>query len=156
MTDRMEAKPLDHDLIRRVVGLGLPVTPDRPSQARESPRPRRNAFSARERVLEDSAFRGEHSVGTNLRTVHLIRFAQSCGHGWTSCARWLANTNGFKAAEAALADGSPTSRKHARPSKRSGSQARQDGSRRAGSPRHSSSSTERELDRENILALVRG
>jgi hypothetical protein len=58
-------------------------------------------------------------------------------------------------AEAALADGSPTSRKRAGQPKRSGSQARRGGARRAGSRRRSSSSAEREVNREKVVALVR-
>jgi hypothetical protein len=58
-------------------------------------------------------------------------------------------------AEAALADGSPTSGKRARPSKRGGSQARRGGGRRAGSRRRSSSSAGRAANRETVLALVR-
>jgi winged helix-turn-helix DNA-binding protein len=62
-------------------------------------------------------------------------------------------------AEAALADGSPTRRKRAGQPNRSGSQARRGdgrrGGRRAGSRRRSSSSAEREINREKVLALVR-
>jgi hypothetical protein len=63
-------------------------------------------------------------------------------------------------AEAALADGSPTSGKRASQPKRGGSQARQGGgrrggARRAGSRRRSSSSAEREVNREKVVALVR-
>jgi hypothetical protein len=58
-------------------------------------------------------------------------------------------------ADAALADGSPTSRKRAGQPKRSGSQARRGGARRVGSRRRSSSSAEREVNREKVLALVR-
>lgn len=63
-------------------------------------------------------------------------------------------------AEAALADGSPTSGKRAGQPKRSGSQTRQGGARRggarrAGSRRRSSSSAEREVNRQKVLALVR-
>jgi hypothetical protein len=57
--------------------------------------------------------------------------------------------------EAALADGSPTSGKRVRPSKRGGSQARRGGGRRAGSRRRSSSSAGRAANRETVLALVR-
>jgi hypothetical protein len=63
-------------------------------------------------------------------------------------------------AEAALADGSPTSGKRAGQPKRSGSQARQGGGRRGGdrrtgSRRRSKSSAEREVNREKVVALVR-
>src|SRR5919197_756585 len=58
-------------------------------------------------------------------------------------------------AEAALADGSPTSGKRAGRPKRSGSHARRGGARRAGSRRRSSSAAEREVNREKVLALVR-
>jgi hypothetical protein len=63
-------------------------------------------------------------------------------------------------AAAALADGSPTSGKSARPSKRSGSGVHQGaggrgGARRAGSRRRSSSSAAREVNRETVVALVR-
>jgi hypothetical protein len=58
-------------------------------------------------------------------------------------------------AEAALADGSPPSAKRAGQPKRGGSQARRGGARRAGLRRHSSSSSEREVNRETVLALVR-
>ena len=58
-------------------------------------------------------------------------------------------------AEAALADGSPTSGKRAGQPKRRGSQARRRGARRADSRRRSSSSAEREVNREKVLALVR-
>ena len=63
-------------------------------------------------------------------------------------------------AEAALADGSPTSGKRAGQAKRGGSQprpagGRRGGARRTGSRRRSSSSAEREVNRETVLALVR-
>ncbi len=63
-------------------------------------------------------------------------------------------------AEAALADGSPTSEKPAGPPKRAGAHARQragrrGGLRRTGSRRRSGSSAEREVNRERVLALVR-
>jgi hypothetical protein len=58
-------------------------------------------------------------------------------------------------AEAALADGSPTSGKRAGQPKRSPSQARRGGARRAGSGRRSSSLAERDANREKVLALVR-
>jgi hypothetical protein len=58
-------------------------------------------------------------------------------------------------AEAALADGSPTSGTRAGQPKRSESQARRGGARRVGSRRRSSSSAEREVNRERVLALVR-
>jgi hypothetical protein len=61
-------------------------------------------------------------------------------------------------AEAALADGSPTSGKRAGQPKRGGSQARRRGATRAqrtGSRRGSSSSAEREGNRERVVALVR-
>jgi Fic family protein len=63
-------------------------------------------------------------------------------------------------AEAALADGSPTSGKRASQPKRGGSQARQgDGrrgaARRTRSRRRSNSSAEREVNREKVVALVR-
>jgi hypothetical protein len=63
-------------------------------------------------------------------------------------------------AEAALADGSPTSGKRAGQPKRGGSQARhgggrRSGARRAGSRRRSNSSAEREVNRETVVALVR-
>jgi hypothetical protein len=63
-------------------------------------------------------------------------------------------------AEAALADGSPTSGKRAGQPKRGGSQARRGGGRRGGarrmgSRRRSSSSAERDVNREKVVALVR-
>ena len=63
-------------------------------------------------------------------------------------------------AEAALADGSPTSGKGAGQPKRGGAQARQGGGRRGGarrrgSRRRSSPSAEREVNREKVVALVR-
>jgi Winged helix-turn-helix DNA-binding len=62
-------------------------------------------------------------------------------------------------AEAALADGSPTSGKRASEPKRGGSQARRSSGRRggagAGSRRRSSSSAERQGNREKVLGLVR-
>jgi len=63
-------------------------------------------------------------------------------------------------AEAALADGSPTSGKRAAQPKRGGAQARQADGRRGGvrrkdSRRRSSSSAEREVNRQKVLALVR-
>ena len=63
-------------------------------------------------------------------------------------------------AEAALADGSPTSTKRAGQPKRGGSHARQGsasrgGARRTGSRRRSSSSAQPEVNRERVLALVR-
>jgi hypothetical protein len=63
-------------------------------------------------------------------------------------------------AEAALADASPTSAKRAGQSKRGGAQARQGdgrpgGARRTGLRRRSSSSAEREVNREKVAALVR-
>jgi hypothetical protein len=61
----------------------------------------------------------------------------------------------LQAAEAALADGSPSSGKRAGQPKRSGSQARRASARRAGSRRRSSSSAEREVNRETVLMLVR-
>jgi hypothetical protein len=57
-------------------------------------------------------------------------------------------------AEAALADGSPASGKRAGRT-RGGSQARRSGARRAGSRGRSSSSAEREVNREKVVALVR-
>jgi hypothetical protein len=57
-------------------------------------------------------------------------------------------------AEAALAGGSPTGPRAARP-ERDGSQARRGGGRRVGSRPRASSSAVRELNREKILALVR-
>jgi hypothetical protein len=57
-------------------------------------------------------------------------------------------------AEAALADGSPATGKRAGRT-RGGSQARRGGARRAGSHRRSSSSAEREVNREKVAALVR-
>jgi hypothetical protein len=56
-------------------------------------------------------------------------------------------------AEAALADGSPATGKRAGRT-RGGSQARRGAARRAGSRRRSSSSAEREVNRETVLALV--
>jgi hypothetical protein len=63
-------------------------------------------------------------------------------------------------ADAALADGSPTSARRAGPPKRGSSRARQGegrrgAARRTGSRRRSSSSAEREVNREKVLALVR-
>ena len=63
-------------------------------------------------------------------------------------------------AEAALADGSPTSGKGAGQPKRGGAQvrrggARRGGARRTGSRRRSGSSAEREVNREKVVALVR-
>jgi hypothetical protein len=58
-------------------------------------------------------------------------------------------------AEAALADGSPTRRKRASQPKRGGSQAGRGGVRRTGSRRPSSSSAEREVNRDKVLAVVR-
>jgi hypothetical protein len=68
-------------------------------------------------------------------------------------------------AEAALADGSPASATRAGRSKRGSSQARRDGARqrggtragarRTGSGRRSSSSADRQGNRETVLALVR-
>ena len=63
-------------------------------------------------------------------------------------------------AEAALADGSPTSTKRAGQPKRGGSHARQGsasrgGARRTGSRRRSSWSAQPEVNRERVLALVR-
>jgi hypothetical protein len=63
-------------------------------------------------------------------------------------------------AEAALADGSPTSGKRAGQPKRGGARARQGGdrqggARRTGLRRRSSSSAEREVNREKVAALVR-
>jgi hypothetical protein len=57
-------------------------------------------------------------------------------------------------ADAALADGSPTSANRAGEPKRGGSQARRGGARRAGSRRRSDSSVDREATREKVLALV--
>jgi hypothetical protein len=62
-------------------------------------------------------------------------------------------------ADAALGDGSPTSGTRAGQPKRGGSQARQGAGRRGGvrgtgSPRRSSSSAERVVNREQVLALV--
>jgi hypothetical protein len=57
-------------------------------------------------------------------------------------------------AEAALADGSPARTRAGQP-KRRRSQARRGGARRAGSRGRSSSSAEREVTREKVLALVR-
>jgi hypothetical protein len=57
-------------------------------------------------------------------------------------------------AEAALADGSSARTRAGQP-ERSGSQARRGGARRVGSRRRSSSSAEREVTREKVLALVR-
>jgi hypothetical protein len=59
-------------------------------------------------------------------------------------------------AEAALADGSPTSGKRARQPKRGGSQPRRGGggAGRTGSRRRSHSSAEREVNREKVAALV--
>ena len=58
-------------------------------------------------------------------------------------------------AEAALADGSPTSEKRAGQPKRSASQARRASARQAGSRRRSSSSAGRAANSETVLALVR-
>ena len=58
-------------------------------------------------------------------------------------------------AETALADGSPKSGRRTGRPKRSGSQARRGLARRVGSRRRSSSSAEREVNREKVLALVR-
>jgi hypothetical protein len=66
----------------------------------------------------------------------------------------------LQAAEAALADGSPTSGKRAGQPKRGGSQARQGGAgrgdaRRTRSRRRSSSSADRDVNRKKVVALVR-
>jgi winged helix-turn-helix DNA-binding protein len=63
-------------------------------------------------------------------------------------------------AEAALADGSPTSGKRAGQATRRGSQTPRDGARRGGSTRtgsrrRSTSSADREANREKVVALVR-
>ena len=63
-------------------------------------------------------------------------------------------------AEAALADGTPTSGNRAGQPKRGGAQARQGDGRRGGARRtrsrlRSSSSVEREVNREKVVALVR-
>jgi Bacterial protein of unknown function (DUF977) len=58
-------------------------------------------------------------------------------------------------AEAALSDQSPTSGTRAGQPKRVGSQARRGGARRTRSRPRPSSSAERELNREKVLALVR-
>jgi len=57
-------------------------------------------------------------------------------------------------AATALADGSPATGKRAG-RKHGGSKARRGGSRRAGSRRRASSSSEREVNREKVMALVR-
>jgi hypothetical protein len=61
----------------------------------------------------------------------------------------------LREAEVALADGSPASGKRAGQPERSGAQARRGGARRVGARRRSSSSAEREVTREKVLALVR-
>ena len=66
----------------------------------------------------------------------------------------------LQGAEQALGDGSPTSGKRAGQPERGGSQARRGtagrgGAGRAGSRRRSSSSAEREVNRDKVLALVR-
>jgi hypothetical protein len=63
----------------------------------------------------------------------------------------------LQGAEAALADGSPTRGKRGGQANRSGAQALPGGrrSRRTGSRRRSSSSLEREANREKVVALVR-
>jgi hypothetical protein len=66
----------------------------------------------------------------------------------------------LQAAEAALADGTPTSGRRAGQPKRRGSQpprgaARRDGASRTGSRRRSSSSAKREANREKLVALIR-
>jgi hypothetical protein len=66
----------------------------------------------------------------------------------------------LQAAEAALADGSPTSGKRAGQPKRGGAQARQGGAgrgdaRRTRSRRRSSSSADRDVNRKKVVALVR-
>ena len=58
-------------------------------------------------------------------------------------------------AEAALADGSPPSGKRAGQPKRRRSQARRRDTGRVGSRRRSSSSADREANREKVVALVR-
>jgi hypothetical protein len=58
-------------------------------------------------------------------------------------------------AAAALADGSPTSGRRAGQPERGRSQARRGGARRVGSRRRSSSSAERDVNREKVVALVR-
>jgi hypothetical protein len=71
-----------------------------------------------------------------------------------SCVRWFASTSSFKEVEAALADGLPTRRKAAG-TEAHGSRPRQGGARRSGarrtrSRRRSSSSAEREVNREKV------
>jgi hypothetical protein len=58
-------------------------------------------------------------------------------------------------AEAALADGSPTSGKRASQPQRRGAQARRSGTGPRGSRGRSSSSADREVNREKVVALVR-
>jgi uncharacterized membrane protein len=61
----------------------------------------------------------------------------------------------LQAAQAALADGSPTSVKRAGQPTRGGSQARRRGARRAGSRQRSTSLAEREVNRQKVIVLVR-
>ena len=58
-------------------------------------------------------------------------------------------------AEAALADGSPATGRRAGQPERGGYQARRGGAQRRGRRWRSSSSSEREVTREKVLALVR-